>query len=129
MLILRSLALSALISVPLYAQAGEPAQPADSRDAEAAPSWREDRLALGKTTYDSACASCHDSGERGAPRIGVREDWHGRSNMWEAVLMPHAKAGYLEMPGKGGHPELSDEAVDAAAEYMLGRTLPNLPRD
>jgi cytochrome c5 len=91
--------------------------------------WREDRLELGERTYDQGCASCHEDGENGAPRTGVREDWEGRSKMWQAVLFNHAKAGYLEMPSKGGQPELSDEAVEAAAEYMLGRTFPELPRD
>jgi cytochrome c5 len=130
MLILnRSLLLSVVISLPLYAQNNEPVGEAAMADGESTPSWREERLALGKETYERVCASCHDSGAQGAPRIGVPEDWSDRSDMWEAVLMPHARAGYLEMPGKGGHPELSDKEVDAAAEYMLGRTLPELPRD
>jgi cytochrome c5 len=93
------------------------------------PGWRGDRLALGKATYDSACASCHAAGEGGAPRTGQREDWEGRSNLWQAVLFNHAKSGYLEMPGKGGQAELSDESVEAATEYMLGLTFPELPRD
>jgi cytochrome c5 len=49
--------------------------------------------------------------------------------MWQAVLSKHAKAGYLEMPGKGGQAELSDESVEAATEYMLGLTFPELPQD
>jgi cytochrome c5 len=93
------------------------------------PGWRGDRMALGKATYDAACASCHDTGEGGAPRTGRREDWSERSDMWQAVLFNHAKSGYLEMPGKGGQPELSDESVEAAAEYMLGLTYPELPQD
>lgn len=91
--------------------------------------WRSDRQALGEATYASACASCHEAGEGDAPRTGVREDWSERSDLWQAVLFNHAKAGYLEMPGKGGQPELTDEAVEAAAEYMLGLTFPELPRD
>ena len=130
MLILnRGLLLTFVLSLPLYAQGGELKGEAAMTDGESTPSWREEHLALGKKTYESVCASCHDSGEQGAPRIGVPEDWSERSDMWEAVLLPHARAGYLEMPGKGGHPELTDAEVDAAAEYMLGRTLPNLPRD
>jgi cytochrome c5 len=96
---------------------------------EVQPDWRADRLDLGETTYASACASCHDAGEAGAPRTGVREDWSERSDLWQAVLFNHAKAGYLEMPGKGGQPELTDEAVEAATEYMLGLTFPELPKD
>jgi len=49
--------------------------------------------------------------------------------MWQAVLFNHAKAGYLDMPGKGGQPELTDESVEAATEYMLGLTFPELPKD
>jgi cytochrome c5 len=96
---------------------------------EVQPDWRMDRQALGESTYAAACASCHDAGEGNAPRTGVREDWAERSNLWQAVLFNHAKAGYLEMPGKGGQPELTDEAVEAATEYMLGLTFPELPRD
>ena len=98
-------------------------------DREVKQDWRSDRQALGEATYASACASCHEAGEGDAPRTGVREDWSERSDLWQAVLFNHAKAGYLEMPGKGGQPELSDEAVEAAAEYMLGLTFPELPRD
>jgi cytochrome c5 len=96
---------------------------------EVKPTWREDRLALGKQIYEAACASCHDTGDRDAPITGNRDQWEQRSDMWQAVLFNHAKAGYLEMPGKGGQPELTDEAVEAATEYMLGLTFPELPKD
>ena len=33
------------------------------------------------------------------------------------------------MPGKGGRADLSKESVDAALEYMLQKTFPELPRD
>ena len=107
----------------------DPAAVAEAPGREVQPDWRGDRLALGEATYASACASCHDAGENGAPRTGVRDDWSQRSELWQAVLFNHAKAGYLEMPGKGGQPELSDAAVEAAAEYMLGLTFPELPKD
>lgn len=109
----------------------EPARvPAASESgADAVPSWRDQRAALGRETYRLACASCHDTGEGGAPVIGQRGDWSGRSDMWEAVLFEHAKSGYLEMPGKGGKDQLSDEAVEAASEYMLEKTFPELPTD
>ena len=106
------------------------AAPAASEDqVEGAPSWREQRVALGRETYAASCASCHESGESGAPVTGSRDDWSGRSDMWQAVLFEHAKSGYLDMPGKGGQEDLSEEAVEAAAEYMLERTFPELPTD
>jgi cytochrome c5 len=110
---------------------GEPqtAAPSNQMERDVMPSWREDYLALGKDTYERACASCHESGEQGAPVTGKREQWEGRSDLWQAVLFEHAKSGYLEMPGKGGQSDLTDESVEAAAEYMLGLTYPELPKD
>jgi cytochrome c5 len=123
--------LIALAGLAACEQGGDaPAAPAAKPDERAVlPTWREERAVLGKETYAAACASCHDSGEGGAPRIGVREDWADRSNMWQAVLARHAKSGYLSMPEKGGAYELSDESVDAAVEFMMGQTFPELPRD
>lgn len=112
-------------------QGDEPpvAAPPAQTERDVMPSWREDYLALGKDTYEQACASCHESGEQGAPVTGQRDQWEGRSDLWQAVLFEHAKSGYLDMPGKGGQPDLTDEAVEAAAEYMLGLTYPELPKD
>ncbi|MDH3999828.1 MAG: c-type cytochrome [Xanthomonadales bacterium] len=94
-----------------------------------AESWRDDQLLEGQETYQAACASCHDSGEGGAPVTGEAADWSKRSDLWVAVLSDHAAKGYLDMPGKGGRADLSKESVDAALEYMLQKTFPELPRD
>ena len=104
----------------------------DGQDKEAASAgmdWRGEQLRLGQETYEFACASCHDTGKLEAPLTGNPKDWSGRSDLWDAVLSEHAKAGYLEMPGKGGHPDLTAESVDAATEYMLSLTFPDRPRD
>lgn len=91
--------------------------------------WRERYLELGKDVYEWACAACHSEGKDGAPRMGNRDDWSERSPLWSAILVEHAKQGYLDMPAKGGHNYLSDRAVAAAGEYMLGETFPEKPRD
>lgn len=91
--------------------------------------WSEDRLVLGRQTYEAVCSDCHDSGKMDAPLIGNPKDWSGRSELWEAVLFEHAKSGYMEMPGAGGQENISDEAVEAAAEYMLSITFPDMLRD
>ena len=83
----------------------------------------------GETAYQEYCASCHDSGAQGAPIVGKHSDWTDRSKLWQAVLMDHAKTGYLDMPAKGGSPELSDKAVSAAVQYMLERTHQEMPGD
>ena len=92
-------------------------------------SWRMRYLELGRETYEWACASCHDEGEDDAPIKGDRDSWSDRSPLWSAVLLEHAKNGYLDMPTKGGEEHLSDRAVEAASEYMLYETFPELPRD
>jgi cytochrome c5 len=92
-------------------------------------SWRSRYLELGRETYQTACASCHDKGTETAPAIGDRDAWSTRSPLWAAILFEHAKSGYLNMPAKGGKPELTERAVEAAGEFMLCETFPELPRD
>lgn len=110
------------------------AGPADAASAPMADdyeivAWRDRYLALGEDVYQWACASCHDEGKDGAPATGDMQSWSNRSPLWSSVLLDHATQGLLEMPAKGGHPYLSDRAVQAAIEYMLGETFPDQPRD
>ena len=83
----------------------------------------------GEAAYLENCAGCHETGMLGAPRENVPMDWEGRSSLWQAVLMEHAKTGYFDMPARGGNMQLPDEGVEAAAEYMLEQTFPNRPKD
>lgn len=83
----------------------------------------------GEAAYTEHCAGCHETGMLGAPREGVPDDWRERSNLWQGVLMEHAKTGYFEMPARGGKAQLPDEVVDAAAEYMLEMTFRDRPQD
>lgn len=83
----------------------------------------------GEAAYVEHCAGCHETGMLGAPREGEPQDWAGRSNLWQAILMDHAKTGYFDMPARGGKSELPDDIVSAAAEYMLEETFPNRPED
>ena len=78
-----------------------------------------ERLEDGRKSYEAACAECHETGLKGAPRTGHAEDWNNRSGLWEAVLFEHANNGYLTMPAKGGEKNQTEYAVDAAAEYMV----------
>ncbi len=83
----------------------------------------------GEQAYNENCAGCHETGMLGAPVVGNTADWGSRSQLWDAVLFDHAITGYLEMPAKGGRNDLSEEAVKAAAQYMLEITYPDLPQD
>ncbi len=85
------------------------------------------RLEDGERVYALHCATCHESGIAEAPQTRKPEDWRDRSRLWQAVLAEHAEHGYLGMPAQRNG--LSDYEVDAAAEYMLTITHPDLPRD
>jgi len=83
----------------------------------------------GQVAYQQNCAHCHASGKDGAPRTGHAQDWEVRSSLWQAVLMEHAKKGFLDMPARGGKGELPDDVVNAAAQYMLEQTFPDMLKD
>lgn len=88
-----------------------------------------DDLINGETAFLENCAGCHETGIEGAPRLGEPGDWQSRSNLWQAVLMEHAKSGYFDMPARGGKTELPNEVVEAATEYMLEQTFTDRPED
>ncbi len=97
--------------------------------AVASSSVLSDRMDDGREAYAEACARCHETGVGGAPVTRSEEDWVNRSGLWEAVMSEHANQGYLGMPARGGNARMSEYDVDAAAEYMLTITHPDLPRD
>ena len=96
-------------------------------DSEVTASPRSASL-IGQQAYEEICAGCHEEGLDGAPRTENREDWEGRSWLWEAVLFEHARCGYEDMPAKGGCTTLDDVTVTKAAEYMMALTYPELPQ-
>lgn len=87
------------------------------------------RMAEGHTAYEAGCARCHEDGSEGAPVTSNADDWSERSDLWEGVLFEHARKGYINMPAKGGEESISDYDVNAAAEYMLTITHPEMPED
>lgn len=88
-----------------------------------------ERLEDGRMAYEYLCAECHDSGKMGAPVSGQSGDWSGRSPLWEAVLFEHAEKGYMKMPARGGTEDASEYDVQAASEYLLTISHPELPGD
>ncbi|HEY5622732.1 MAG TPA: c-type cytochrome [Gammaproteobacteria bacterium] len=83
----------------------------------------------GQDVYEELCSSCHRAGVGGAPVTGDRDAWAGRSPLWMAVLSAHANEGYLQMPPRGGDPNLTEAQVQAATEYMLLQAFPERPSD
>ncbi len=81
----------------------------------------------GKATYDSVCAACHGSGIPGIPQLGDAEAWSPRIAQGSDTLYSNAINGYtgnsgMMMPPKGANPDLSDDEVKAAVDYMVANS-------
>lgn len=79
----------------------------------------------GESVYQSSCLVCHDAGVAGAPKYGDTAAWETRLAQGIEVLYDHAINGFNAMPAKGGNTTLSDQAVKAAVDYMLGQEAPD----
>lgn len=73
----------------------------------------------GMKVFNRACSECHYDGKDGAPRLNDLTEWKRRIWQGEEVLDQHALKGYLKMPAKGGHAELSDKDVIDAVHFMI----------
>ena len=76
----------------------------------------------GKAAYDSVCFTCHAQGIAGAPKFGDMAAWESRLAKGRDELVANVINGYTGesgiMPPRGGNPNLSDEAIGAAVDYM-----------
>lgn len=72
----------------------------------------------GASIYKAICSTCHDAGLVGAPKTGT-SDWAARAAKGKATLYNHAINGFNAMPARGGSPDLSDEEVQNAVDYIL----------
>lgn len=78
----------------------------------------------GKATFDSVCAACHGSGIPGIPQFGDAEAWAPRIAQGTDTLYSNAINGYtgssgMMMPPRGANPDLTDDQVKAAVDYMV----------
>lgn len=72
----------------------------------------------GESIYKAICSTCHAAGLVGAPKTGT-SDWAARAAKGKATLYNHAINGFNAMPARGGSPDLSDEEVQNAVDYIL----------
>lgn len=100
----------------------EATQVAAAEPDEAEPTDDPDEID-GAQVYDSACAACHTGGVAGAPRTGDDAGWTARLEKGYDTLLEHSIDGFTgdagHMPARGGQPDLTDEQVAAALDYML----------
>jgi cytochrome c5 len=80
----------------------------------------------GPQVYRAVCIACHAApGVGGAPALGNRDAWTARIAQGMDTLIDHALHGFSGstgvMPRKGDRPDLSDQEVIAAVEYMVAQ--------
>lgn len=96
------------------AQADNPAYPHLPFDADS----------KARTLWLDSCEGCHGYGIAGAPIPMQPDDWRERLEKPRSVLYSHAIEGFFGpddtmMPARGGNPDLTDEEVKLAVDYML----------
>jgi len=79
----------------------------------------------GKEIYASVCASCHDTGVSGSPRIDDKNAWHPRLDTVKKAILQN-----LLIPEGSRHPLageilLSEAEILASINYMLNRLKKN----
>ena len=83
-------------------------------DARAAPDFGS-----GEAVYNAVCQACHTTGVLNSPMLGDPAGWETRLPKGKEVLFQSVLNGLNLMPPKGGRPDLSDEQVRMAVDYML----------
>ena len=73
----------------------------------------------GKSIYDRVCYKCHRSGIDGAPKAGNKEEWAPRVAKGKEELLKSVIEGKGEMPPRAKKPELTDDELKAAIDYLL----------
>lgn len=73
----------------------------------------------GAQVVKAKCGDCHLTGKDGAPRIGDRDAWIGRTSKGLDAVIASGIHGRGAMPARGGWPDLSDAEMRAAVIYMF----------
>ncbi|WP_240454064.1 c-type cytochrome [Halomonas sp. NO4] len=73
----------------------------------------------GEAIYNQVCMACHETGAAGAPVRGNEEQWADRMEKGIETLYDNSINGFNAMPAKGGNPNLSDDEVKAATNYLV----------
>ena len=73
----------------------------------------------GEQVVQAACASCHETGVDGAPKIGDRAAWIPRATKGYDIVVRSAIKGHGGMPARGGMADLTDSELRSAVTYMF----------
>jgi cytochrome c5 len=73
----------------------------------------------GAEVVKAVCATCHEAGVDGAPKIGDLAAWGPRMSQGIKTLTTHAVQGYRGMPAHGGEIKATDIELTRAIIYMI----------
>lgn len=73
----------------------------------------------GKAVYDKNCASCHNKGLMGSPKLGDKDKWAPLIKEGEAALDAAVTNGKGKMKPKAGNAALTADDIKAANEYIV----------
>jgi cytochrome c5 len=76
----------------------------------------------GEEVVKAVCATCHQAGVAGAPKIGDRAAWAPHMQHGLQDMVATAIKGKGAMPPKGGNPSLTDDEVARAVVYMANQS-------
>ena len=86
----------------------------------------------GKRVYTGLCFTCHGSMEGAgglptSPHFGDKEAWapriaQGAALLYERAINGFTGSGGVPMPAKGGNPNLSDDEIRAAVDFMVSNS-------
>lgn len=76
----------------------------------------------GKEVVEAVCASCHQTGVKGAPKIGDKKAWAKLASRSLTDLTDSALKGIRSMPAHGGDLTLSDIEIERAITYMVNQS-------
>ncbi|MCY3813592.1 MAG: c-type cytochrome [Gammaproteobacteria bacterium] len=74
----------------------------------------------GQAVYERYCYACHQAGIAGAPALNDPTAWAPRLAQGRETLYANVKRGMMPgMPPRGACPACTDEALEAAVDYMV----------
>lgn len=80
------------------------------------------QLQTGDAAYKAVCATCHEAGLAGAPKVGDAGAWSARIAQGYDKLVANAINGIRGMPARGGNPDLNDVEVARAVVFMANKS-------
>ena len=73
----------------------------------------------GEKTYSTLCASCHNTGESGSPRLDDKKAWHPQIKTIKKALLQNIIIAEGSRHPKAGEILLSEAEILASINYML----------